>query len=330
MCRKIVPEANSGKVTEITMKSMVSEAAPATPDQQQHVTEMITSPVALMVEKYLDTHNGAVRFVGHGTEVTNDVRDFVRDLVRKYGTANQFANEEVASNYTYPVEYRGPKPLVTQIKALAKTLGLNPESALAYAENLPKLDSLKGWFAFSRTEALASITSQPEDEEVSLEEQYCRGVNFVLGKLGESRSFYNYREGQIVPERLRQLDRTLEGLTLLSKMQGDSDILVAPFQLGMSHRGCSTRRARERFVGNEYGATSMMGACIALTHPERFVRFEELDMDLPGDEFDDPVSDVRFDHAPFLFFHGRLRFVAGRVDFAFQLFGSASWFLPQV
>jgi hypothetical protein len=249
---------------------------------------------------------------------------------------DRFKNEEVASNYTYPVEYTGPKPLVAQIKALAKTLGINSASAIAYAKELPKLEAfvpadmlaITGWFAFSATEALASLTSLVEDEEVSLEEQYCRGVNFILGKLGESRSFYNYREGQIVPARLRQLERTLEGLTLLSEMQGGNDILVAPFQLGMGHRGCSTRRARERFVGNEYGGTSIQGGCIALTHPERFVRWEELDMDLPGDEFDDPGSDVRFAHAPCLRFDGELRFGARRVGDAAQGFGSASWFLP--
>src|SRR3989338_8174294 len=104
----------------MTTKTIASEAAPATPDQQRHITEMIQAQVPLMVEKNLDSYEGGVRFIDHGTEVNNDVRDFVRDLVRKYGPPNQFAGEEVASTYTYPVEYLGPKPIAEQIKLLAK------------------------------------------------------------------------------------------------------------------------------------------------------------------------------------------------------------------
>ena len=98
----------------------------------------------------------------------------------------------------------------------------------------------------------------------------------------------------------------------------------------MCHRGRSTRRARECFVGNEIGLEPIIGAAVALTHPERFFRFEELDMDLPGAEFDDPASVVRFAAAPCLNFHvGRVEFGTKQYDDAYDFYGSASWFLPQ-
>ncbi|MFA5023318.1 MAG: hypothetical protein WC537_03585, partial [Candidatus Paceibacterota bacterium] len=100
--------------------------------------------------------------------------------------------------------------------------------------------------------------------------------------------------------------------------------------LGRLHRGRSTRRARECFVANEYGLGSLSGASIALTHPERFVRNEELDMDLPGDEFDDPDGGGRFGRAPHLYFNDDgVRFGAGYVGHTNQCFGSVSGFVPQ-
>ena len=293
---------------------MVSEAAPVTPEQCGHITGMIQAQVPLVVEKYLDSYEGGVRFIDNGTEAMNDVRDFVRDLVRKYGTPNQYANEEVASSYTYPPEYKGPKPIEEQIKAVAEILGLNPASALAYIQNLPDLKSFVpedalpfvGWFAFPRAIA----------------------INAVLAKIAASRAFYNYRASQM--DRFRLHARTVSMLEQLANQQGNGDILVAVLQLGMRHRGRSTRRAREVFVRNEFGATSVIGGAVTLTHPERFVRWEQLHMDCPGEEFDDPGSAVRFDRAPcFSWYVGKVKFGTRTVAYANGLFGSASGFVPQ-
>jgi hypothetical protein len=297
------------------MHNMVSEATPATPEQVQHIVEMIQGYVPLIVEKNLETFDGAVRFVDNGPEVGNDVRDFLRGLVQKYGRANQYASEEVISTYVYPPEYRGPKPIVEQIQKLATELGLNPESALAYATNLPDFKSFipedalpfVGWFAFPRATA----------------------ISVVLAKIAATRSFYNYRANQM--DRFRVHARTAMAIEQLATQQGgNGDILVAALQLGMRHRGRSTRRAREVFVRNEFGATSVIGGSVTLTHPERFVRWEQLHMDCPGHEFDDPDSDVRFDLAPFFDFNdGEVKFDASTVDVASVRYGSASGFVPQ-
>lgn len=293
---------------------MLSEAAPASPEQREHITGMIQAQVPLVVEKYLDSYEGGVRFIDNGTGAMNDVRDFVRDLVRKYGSPNQYASEEVASSYTYPPEYKGPKSICDQILYLAEVFNLNPDSALAYAQIRPELKSFVpedalpfvGWFAFPRAIATGA----------------------VLSKIAASRSFYNYRASQM--DRLRVHSRTAMAIETLSEQQGNGDILVAALQLGMRHRGRSTRRAHEVFVRNEFGATSVIGGAIILTHPERFVRWEQLHMDLPGEEFDNPASSVRFGLAPYLhWLDGMLKFGTGAVGGAFGYFGSASGFLPQ-
>jgi hypothetical protein len=119
-------------------------------------------------------------------------------------------------------------------------------------------------------------------------------------------------------------------LNLIAETQ-KGDILIIAAQLGMRHRGRSVRRAREVFISNEFGLGSLAVGSIILTHPERLVRWEELDMDCAGDEFD-PDADGEFSHAPrfrFGFSDGKVEFVARRVGFACDAFGSVSAFLPQ-
>ena len=195
---------------------------------------------------------------------------------------------------------------------------------LAY--NLPtKPNGAEGWFPIPSVDALA-VKYFPEVTDPS--EQYCRAVQLLLDKLAASRSFHNYREGQIDPAHLRMTTRTAEAMAQIVAEQ-PGDILIIPAQLGMRHRGRSVRRAREVFVGNEFGLSSLMGVSIALTHPERFVRWEELDMDFSGDEFSTDGVGV-FSGAPCLLFHGgKLRFDAIAVSDCSDLFGSASGFIAQ-
>ena len=159
-------------------------------------------------------------------------------------------------------------------------------------------------------------------------EKYCRAVQLVLQKIADSRSFYNYREGQIMPDRLRVHARTARALAQIAEIQR-GDILIIAAQLGLRHRGKSVRRAREVFVANEFGLGSLIAGSIVLTHSERFVRFEQLHMDCPGDEVC-PVADGKFGYAPrFYFSGGGVKFSASWVSRANANDGSASGFLPQ-
>ncbi len=158
--------------------------------------------------------------------------------------------------------------------------------------------------------------------------RYCRTVELVLGKLGESRRFVNYREGQLTPDRLRQHARTVAMLERIAVAQ-KGDILVVPSQFGLRHAGRSVRRARAVFTKMEFGLGVLAVGSMTLTHPSRFVRWEQLHTDCAGDEFA-PEADGRFVLAPcFDWSGGVLGFGADGADCPSGYYGSASGFSPQ-
>ncbi len=239
---------------------------------------------------------------------------------------NDVSLEEMESNYTYPPEYSGPKPIKEQITILAQILNLDPKDAREYVEHLPKLpEGAEGWFAIPSHKALEKLFPNITDDT----ERYCAGVRLVYGKIFDSRKAYSYRDGQIVPDRLRTTNRTTHALDIIAQNQ-PGDILVVPAQLGMRHRGRSVRRARECFLSNEFGLTALAVGSIILTHPNRLVRWEELDMDCAGDEFDDPDSGGDFFHAPLYITgggEGGIMFGTRWYDRVYKRYGSASAFV---
>lgn len=293
-------------------------------------TESITSNQRKQVVRFMEDGLDALRLDKDGAQrIIENGGEFqvgLKELIEKYSITNQFADEEVESSYTYPREYRGPKPINDQIKAIAGIFGLDPSHALEFAKTLPELPmGAEGWFAIPTVDAVAA-KHFPEVTDPA--DRYCRAVELVLERIGKSRKFYNYREGQITPNRLRQHVRTLNALGKLAETQ-KGDILIVAVQYGMRHRGRSVRRARECFVGNEFGLGAFAVGCMALVHPERYVRWEELDTDCAGDEFA-PFADGDFSHAPvFDFSDGKVRFYAFWFDDAVGYFGSVSAFLPQ-
>lgn len=239
---------------------------------------------------------------------------------------NQYESEVVSSNYTYPKKYKGPKPIAEQVKTIATMFGLDPKAALEFAKNLPTLpEGSEGWFAIPKVSAVATKQFPAITDKA---EQYCEAVNLVHTKLADSRSFYNYRNGEIVPNRLRQHARTMKFLEHL-EVEQQGDILIIAVQYGMRHRGKSVRRARETFAINEFGLGCFATGCMALVHPERYVRLEELDTDCAGDEFA-PVADGVFSKIPiFAFLGGELGFSAGNVSDARVGYGSVSGFVRE-
>ena len=254
------------------------------------------------------------------------LKDGISKLIAEMQGSDRYANEEVSSSYTYPNEYEGPKPIEEQIKAVAEIFNLDPTQALEYAENLPELpECAEGWFAIPSNNGLKKIFPKIADDA----ERYCAGVRLVHEKIAASRKFYNYRDGRIMPNRLRVHAHTSHALDLIAENQ-PGDILIVAGQLGMRHRGRSVSRAREVFVSGEFGLGSLAVGSIVLTHPNRLVRWKELDMDCAGDEFDDPNADDRFDHAPYFHFGGgEVKFDTYWCGHANDPFGSVSAFVPQ-
>jgi hypothetical protein len=159
-------------------------------------------------------------------------------------------------------------------------------------------------------------------------ERYCRAVILILEAIGNSRTFTNYRKGQILPDRYRMHERTAGKLRIIALAQ-PGDIQIFPFQFGIRHRGRSMRRAREVFITSEFGLGGFHGGTQLLIHPERLICWEQLHMDLPGDEFA-PDRRGEFSRAPYLDFNdGKVRFNTGRVSCPLQFFGSSSAFCPQ-
>ena len=264
----------------------------------------------------------AQRLNEHGGEL----QDGIAKLIAELTTSDQFADEEVCSNYVYPREYKGPKPVEDQIKALAKILDLDAGQALKFAETFRGFPvNAEGWFAIPSVDALAKKHFPKVTDPA---EKYCRAVQLIHEKIAASRQFYNYREGQIMPERLRVHARTALALDLIAEKQ-KGDILIIAAQLSLRHRGRSVRRAREVFIASEFGLSSVAVGSIVLTHPERLVRWEELDMDCAGDEFS-PDGDGQFSLAPcWCFGDCGVGFVACVVSSANDHCGTASGFLPQ-
>ncbi len=256
---------------------------------------------------------------------TPGLAEHIAHFISKNRNNNRFEDEEVHSSMRYPKEYKGPKPINTQIEALAAIFDLDPASALQYTKELPKLPhGAEGWFAVPSIDALFPEVSDPA-------EKYCRAIQLVLDKIAASRTFRNWRIGQITSERIRLTTHTTKALAELAKTQS-GDILIIAAQLGMRHRGCSVRRARARFTKKEFGLGSVMGGSIALTHPTRFICFDELDMDLPGDEFNEPLSLTdstdSFDFAPYFYFcDDTFMFGAQKNCGTTGQYGSASAFL---
>ena len=261
--------------------------------------------------------DGIQKLIENGDKFQSRIIEVIREL----SVFNQYANEEVRSSYTYSKEYKGPKPIADQIKAIAKIVDLDPSQALEFAKNLPALPKgVEGWFAIPSVDALAK-KHFPEVTDPA--QKYCCAVQRVA-KIHDL--WMLNRERQITPAQLRVHARTAHALDLIAETQ-KGDILIVAAQLGMRHRGKSVRRAREVFVANEFGLGSLAVGSIILTHPERLVRWEELDMDCSGDEFS-PEADGDFSKSPFFrFYGGKVKFGMAFVGGPLGGFGSVSGFL---
>src|SRR3989338_3504975 len=310
-----VSQSDSDKSKERRRMTMSQTLITTVTDgQKKQVKRFAEDAVDRAIARGLLDKDGIQKLIENGDEFQARIMTGIKDL----SVSNQYANEEVRSSYTYPKEYKGPKPIADQIKALAKIFDLDPSQAIEFVKNLPALESFvpvdamqwTGWFAIPSVDALAKKHFPEVTDPV---QKYCQAVQLVHAKIAASRSFYNYREGQITPAQLRVHARTAHALDLIAETQ-KSDILIVAAHLGMRHRGKSVRRAREVFVGNEFGLGSLAVGSIVLTHPERLVRWEELDMDCSGDEFS-PEADGVFSESPcFVFGDGGVGFGADFVD----------------
>jgi len=228
-----------------------------------------------------------------------------------------FANEEVKSNCGYPQGY-AVKPICEQLVALAKHfpgLDIDTGSVIACSRELPSLvQGAEGWFAV------------PKFERV--DKSYNEAVERVLDLIAKTRTFHNYRKGNLGEKYLRLSERTTFALQMLGEKQ-KGDFLLIPAQFGLAWRGRSVRKVRYNYAPNEFGLGSFIVGSMLLSHPERLVQWEQLHVDCSGDEYS-PDADGRFGYAPCFSFDGsEVKFSTDGVSNPNDSYGSASGFLSQ-
>lgn len=236
--------------------------------------------------------------------------------IKELSISNQYSAEEVGSKYGYLSGYNKPKGITEQTNILHQLFpGIGGADEKIAEGQLPP--NAEGWFAIPRWQSIAKT--------------YNEAVQIVLDLIKKQRRgyFYNWCEGALGPEYLRQHERTAKKLEILAEQQKGYDILVVPAQFGIRHRGRSVRRAREVFAANEFGLDAFEIGCMILTHPERLQHYNDLWIDCAGNEYS-PDADGNFSFAPsFWFFDDLVRFNVGFVNDAHGYGGSTSGFLPQ-
>jgi len=244
-----------------------------------------------------------------------ELQDGIAKLIAELSVSNRFAGEETESNYGYLSGYK-PKGITEQTNRLRELFpGIGYADEKLAEQDLPP--NAEGWFAIPRWEKIAPT--------------YGEAVQKVLDLIKQTRNgaFYNYREGQLGPQYLRQSQKASRAFQKLGDEQKDYDILVVPAQFGLHHRGRSVRRAREVMNASEFGLGAFAIEIMILTHLERLQHHDDLWIDCAGDEFA-PDADGDFSGAPVFFFvGGGVRFRAGWFDRARGYCGSASAFLSQ-
>jgi len=257
----------------------------------------------------LGDKDGTQKLIENGDEFQARIITAIREL----SVSNQFADEEVSSSYTYPKGYK-VKGITEQTNILRQLFpGIGFADEKIAEQTLPS--NAEGWFAIPKWETLAPT--------------YGEAVEKVLAMIASKRKFYNYRDGHLGAEYLRQHVKTVKMFQKLGDEQKDFDILVVPAQFGLRHKGRSVRRGREVFIVNEFGLGAFAIGIMLLTHPEREIQWEQLHIDCAGDEYA-PDGDGEFVGAPYFDWgDGGLHFGTDWTGSVNEQFGSASGFLPQ-
>ena len=297
----------------------LTHAAEATAGQIRQITRIGSDAIEKVLDELGLDKEGAQRVHANGDEFAAAIRKAARASLMDLSISDRFKNEEIESIYVYPSGYK-IKSITEQANILRQLFpGIGFADETVAEGKLPR--NAEGWFAIPNWETIAPT--------------YKEAVEKVLAKLAETRTLHNHREGVLGPEYLRQSDRTVQmnrTVRMMKKLgdrQKDHDVLVVAAQFGLRHRGRSVRRAREVFTASEFGLGAFAVGIMTLTHPERFVRWEQLHTDCPGDEYSPDASDT-FDFAPILVFSdGKLQFATRWFDCPRDHCGSTSGFLPQ-
>lgn len=295
----------------MTMKTSITSTQ-VTEGQKKQFKRFAEDAIDRAVAEGVLDKDGGQKLIENGDEFQADILA----SIRKHSVSNQFADEEVESNYGYLSGYKKPKGITQQCNRLRELIpGVGFADEKLTEQPLPA--GAEGWFAIPKWQTIAPT--------------YGEALQKVLDLLKKTRNgkFYNYREGQLGADRLRQHQKNAKAFAKLCEQQKDHDILVVACQFGKLHAGRSVRRAREVMPISQFGLDPFAVACMLLTHPERLQNLNDLWIDCAGADYDCD-ADGQWGSAPcFHFGDGRVGFGSVYVSDSYGFYGSASAFLPQ-
>ncbi|MCC7356724.1 MAG: hypothetical protein IT410_03915 [Candidatus Doudnabacteria bacterium] len=297
---------------------MTASITPTTDGQKKQFMRLVSDAAdraakLALSEVEIDKDRLQKGVLDNGDEMVSTIISTVIAKTRELTANDQFADEEVQSSYAYPNGYKvkGITEQTNILRQLFSGIGFADEKIVEQ----PLPPNAEGWFAIPKWQTMAAT--------------YGEAVEKVLAMIGSKRKFYSYRDGQLGAKYLRQHAKTVKMFQKLGDEQKDFDILVVPAQFGLRHKGRSVRRAREVFTSSEFGLGAFASAIILLTHPERLAHYDDLWIDVAGDEFSPGACGER-GSAPFFDFNDfRLEFNARWDGHASGSCGSASGFVPQ-
>lgn len=252
----------------------------------------------------------------YGAAVEREITPIIEATLRALSLTDEYASEEVQSNYGYLSGYSTPKSIADQIVILRQFFpDLGNANGSVAQQSIPA--GTEGYFAIPRWQTIAPT--------------YGEAVEKALAALKKQREgkLINCCKGQLGPKNLRESDRKRLAFQQLGNEQEGYDVLVVAAQFGIRHVGKSVRRARVVMFGNEFGLGAFETIIMVLTHPERLANHNDLWIDGAGDEFS-PDADGTFDSAPCLnFFDGEVGLGTYFVGSADEYYGSVSGLSPQ-
>ncbi len=298
---------------------MTTSTTSVTSEQRKQCMQIADDAVRRAFHEVPLDRESIQRFIENSEKFQACIIDCVRDL----SLSNRFANEEIGSNYTYPEGYNAHPTLEENIQDLGEELKI----LRAFFPELKNSDFDRHFGYRIRMgdvvlpEGAERWTLIPLWSKIA---SHDKAVTKVLDIIEPGHDHARTGEGY-----LRRQARTEKMLRILREEQHNNDILLVPVQFGLRHRGRSVRRAREVFADNEFGLGTFEVGIMLLTHPEREVQMEQLDVDCAGDEYNEKVelNDGYSRRAMFYFRDGKIRSDSELLKTACSYNGSVSAFL---
>jgi len=256
--------------------------------------------------------DSAQRIIEHGGEF----QKFLEMALKQFAIYDWSSSGKAKLSYDYASGYYKPYSIAEQQYALLQFFP-NIGYANERIASQPLPENAEGWFVIPKWEKIAKTYGEALEKVLALIKQTRNG------------KFYNFREGQLGPDCLRQHAKTVKAFQTLADQQKNYDLLIVAAQFGLRRRGQSASQALESMNSSEFGLGAFAVGIMLLTHPERLRQYNDLWIDCAGDEFSRFSAGFGGNVPSFIFIDGAVRFGPHWVEPARGRYGSASAFLAQ-